>query len=252
MNQNSYARFAPYYDALSFDEFSKQCVLYLDQLLATIGCKPETILDLACGTGTAAILLAKQGYRVTGIDISEPMLKLARKKAKKIGLPIKFSCQDMRNLTMNQRYDLVTCFFDAMNHLYTYRDFERVCRNVGTVLHPNGLFMFDLNTEFGLKTFWNNKHSEQKKKNLYVIFQSSYSAKRKRATVNATIYVTQKNKVRKITTQFANRAYTAEQVHRALRNAGLIPIAEYDCFTLNPGSTFSSRIMYLARKNQMV
>jgi len=245
---DGYTAIASYYDVLSFDEFSKHCVLYLDQLLSAVGFEGDTILDLACGTGTAAILLAKQGYQVTGLDISAPMIKIARNKAKKKNLRIKFSCQDIRQMKFTQKFDLATCFFDAMNHLYTYRDFAQGCRNVGKALKPGGLFIFDLNTEFGLKTHWNNQRTEQRKKDLRSIFISSYSKKKKFATVNATLYIKEMNRIEKITAQFANRAYTAEQVHRALRNAGLTPVAEYDCFTLVPPSKSSSRIMYIARK----
>jgi SAM-dependent methyltransferase len=245
---DGYAAFAQYYDTLSFDEFSKHCVLYLEQLLSTVGFKGNKILDLACGTGTAAILLAKQGYQVTGLDISAPMIRIAKQKAISAKLPVRFYCRDMRTFTFRQRYDLVTCFFDAMNHLYTYRDFAQICRNVGKVINPSGLFIFDLNTEFGLKTHWNNQRTEQRKKDLRSVFISSYSKKKQLATVNATLYISQGNNVKKITTRFANRAYTAEQVHRALNQAGLIPVGEYDCFTHVPSSKSSSRIMYIAKR----
>jgi len=245
---DGYTAFAPYYDTLSFDEFSKQCVLYLDQLLSAFGFKGYKILDLACGTGTAAILLAKSGYQVTGIDISAPMIRIAKQKAKSTTLPVRFYCRDMRTFNFRQRYDLVTCFFDAMNHLYTYRDFATVCSNASQVLQPHGIFIFDLNTEYGLKAHWRNKRSEQRKQNLRRIFNSTYHSRKKIATVTATLYIAQRKGTKTIISKFMNRAYTAKQVHRAIQTAGLALVAEYDCLTLIPASKTSSRIMYIAKK----
>ncbi|MDI6782885.1 MAG: class I SAM-dependent methyltransferase [bacterium] len=248
MNQDNYTRFAPFYDELEFDTFSQQCVEYLTEFLPQLNFQGKTVLDLACGTGTAAILLAKSGYQVTGIDISAPMIRIAKQKAKSAKLPVRFYCRDMRTINFRQRYDLATCFFDAMNHLYTYRDFAQVCRNVSRVLKPNGIFIFDLNTEYGLKTHWRNKRSEQRKQNLRSIFRSTYNSRKKIATVTATLYITQRKRTKLITTKFMNRAYTAEQVHRAMQNAGLALVAEYDCFTFTPATKTSSRIMYIAKK----
>jgi 2-polyprenyl-3-methyl-5-hydroxy-6-metoxy-1,4-benzoquinol methylase len=245
---DNYAGYAEYYDALSFDEFSQQCVDYLEDLLSQLRCQGKTVLDLACGTGTAAILMAKQGYQVTGVDISAAMIRIAKRKAKQAGLPVRFFRQDMHEFNLQQKVELVTCFFDAMNHIYTYTDFAKVCKNVSRVLQPSGMFIFDLNTEFGLKHNWADKRTELKKNNLHSIFVSTYSARKRLAVVEATLQISKGSKTKTISSRFANRAYTSDQVYRALKHAGLVPVAEYDCFTLNPVTKISSRIMYLARK----
>ncbi|MFB3895162.1 MAG: class I SAM-dependent methyltransferase [bacterium] len=245
---DTYAGYAPYYDTLLFDEFSQHCVDYLADLLSQQHFRGKAILDLACGTGTAAILLAKLGYQVTGIDISPAMIGIAKKKAKSAGFPIRFFRQDMRNLKLRYQVDLVTCFFDAMNHIYTYPEFANVCKNVGKVLLPAGLFIFDLNTDYGLKYHWTDKQTEVRIDNLYSVFKSSYSARKHVAVVNATLQITKGTKTKTISSRFMNRAYTHDQVNRALNHAGLELVAAFDCFTFNRPTKTTARIMYLARK----
>ena len=68
--------------------------------------KSINILDIGCGTGRHAIELAKRGYRVTGIDLSESQLKRAREKAKEQGVEADFQKHDARNLPFEGEFDL--------------------------------------------------------------------------------------------------------------------------------------------------
>lgn len=68
--------------------------------------KSVKILDIGCGTGRHAVELAKRGYRVTGIDLSESMLSAAKAKAAKLGLQIDFTVCDARQLPYTDAFDL--------------------------------------------------------------------------------------------------------------------------------------------------
>jgi 2-polyprenyl-3-methyl-5-hydroxy-6-metoxy-1,4-benzoquinol methylase len=67
--------------------------------------KSLKILDVGCGTGRHSIELSKRGYSVTGIDLSDSQLTIAREKATKENLRIDFQKQDARNLTFNKEFD---------------------------------------------------------------------------------------------------------------------------------------------------
>ncbi|MBN1897270.1 MAG: class I SAM-dependent methyltransferase [Spirochaetes bacterium] len=69
--------------------------------------KSLKILDIGCGTGRHAIELAKRGYQVTGVDLSESQLARAGEKAKKEGLKIDFQKHDARKLPFEKEFDLV-------------------------------------------------------------------------------------------------------------------------------------------------
>lgn len=91
--------YANVYDYLYQDkDYEKECD-FVEEIFKKRGKRVKTILDLGCGTGGHAIVFAKHGYKVTGIDRSEEMLKTARRKARKAGLKINFhrsSIQDLK------------------------------------------------------------------------------------------------------------------------------------------------------------
>jgi SAM-dependent methyltransferase len=68
--------------------------------------KNVEILDIGCGTGRHSIELAKRGYRITGIDLSESQLQCAREKAAELNMNIPFMCHDARKLPFNKEFDL--------------------------------------------------------------------------------------------------------------------------------------------------
>jgi len=68
--------------------------------------RSKKIIDIGCGTGRHAIELAKRGYNVTGVDLSENQIKRAREKAKEAGVTIDFQAQDARNLAFDGEFDL--------------------------------------------------------------------------------------------------------------------------------------------------
>ena len=102
----------------------------------------KSILDLGCGTGTITIWFADRGYKAIGLDISNAMLKIAKKKSNKV----KWLCQDMTKFKLYKKVDAVICFFDAINHLLKKQDIQKTFDNVYNALNKRGIFVFDVNT----------------------------------------------------------------------------------------------------------
>lgn len=149
-----YSRFADYYDFLGWDEFSREAFRRLRGILRLIPLIPgptHTVLDLACGTGELAILLAEEGYEVTGVDLSELMLKAAKRKRGK--RRVRFVREDIRRLSLGRKFDLVCCFFDSLNHLTSKSDLLSAFRTARRHLRPRGHFVFDMITSKGLKSW---------------------------------------------------------------------------------------------------
>jgi len=124
--------------------------------------KPSAkILDLACGTGTLAMDLARQGYHVTGLDISAAMLQQARIKQieqdPEQQLTVSFAEGDMRYFLLDEPVDVVVCHYDSLNHLSNETELRGSFMQVAQALKPGGLFVFDLNTLENYQTYWNGR-----------------------------------------------------------------------------------------------
>ena len=105
--------------------------------------KDARILELCCGTGRLTIPLAKEGFDITGVDITASMLEKATIKAAEANLNIKFIEADMRALDLPQQYDLIFIPFNSIHHLYTNDDLFQTLQTVKKHLKKDGLFIFD-------------------------------------------------------------------------------------------------------------
>jgi SAM-dependent methyltransferase len=136
--------YASYYDALYRDkDYEAECD-FLEQIFARYAHAPvRTILDLGCGTGGHALPLARRGYTVTGVDLSEHMLEKARQKAADAGLNIRFHQGDIRNIELRRAFDAVIAMFAVISYQITNEDLAAAFRTARRHLEPGGLFVFD-------------------------------------------------------------------------------------------------------------
>jgi SAM-dependent methyltransferase len=150
-----YLDYAPIYHAAGQAAFGTALAHII---LAHQPTRPRRVLDLACGTGAAALVFAAAGATVVGVDASAAMLAIARDQAHQRGLTVEWIEADIRALPDDPRlqpgsFDLCTCLFDSLNHLTEDGDLANVCRSVGKLLRPGGQFIFDLNTLASFKTW---------------------------------------------------------------------------------------------------
>jgi SAM-dependent methyltransferase len=102
-----------------------------------------SILDLACGHGRHSIEFARRGYRVAGLDLSEPSLEIARAAADRAGVPIKFIQGDMRHIPYTNEFDLVINLFTAFGYLENEEEDQKVLDAIHRALKPEGCAMID-------------------------------------------------------------------------------------------------------------
>ena len=112
-----YQEFAYLYDKLMKNVDYQRWADHIEEIFRKNGRKPETVVDLGCGTGAVTNILAERGYQVTGVDISEDMLFVAREKARKSGLQVSYICQDMTELTLHRPVDAIICMCDGFNYI---------------------------------------------------------------------------------------------------------------------------------------
>ncbi len=118
--------------------------------------RPSLVLDLACGTGSMTIELARRSYDMIGIDGSENMLSEAFLRAENTP-GILWLCQDMRTFELYGTVGAVTCCLDSLNYLVCENDLLKCFSAVHNYLDPDGLFVFDMNTPYKFATVYANQ-----------------------------------------------------------------------------------------------
>jgi SAM-dependent methyltransferase len=147
----AYEAIAPVYDDFTAHHDYE---LWLGNLLPELkrhGLRGNRLLDVGCGTGKSFLPMLARGWDVTGCDISESMLEVA--KAKTDG-SVSLATADMRELPMFGEFDLVWCLDDAVNYLLSYEELEQALSGMRANMAPHALLMFDVNTLQTYRSFF--------------------------------------------------------------------------------------------------
>ncbi len=224
---NIYERFAYFYARGPYSQYSKKMVEILPIVFERFGVEPMSILDLTCGEGAFAVMMAKRGFQVTGVDLSQQMLQFARERAEKEKVKVKFICQDMRVLSLEEKFDFVTCWYDSLNYLLELKDLERTFANVCRVLNRDGLFVFDMNTIYGLAVNWQRYpcYVQQDTPELFEVCRPSYDFEKNIATLTITGFIKKKGRWVRVDEEHKKRGYSLEEIRQCLRRAGLRELA---------------------------
>lgn len=142
-----FGEYARYYDLLYADKDYPGEADYVLRRINQYGLDPRSILDLGCGTGRHAIELAKRDIRICGVDLSEPMIRIAQSKVSE--LPpvtaggVRFLHADIRPLNLDQTFDAVVCLFHVLSYQTINDDLRAVFAVARRHLRPGGVFVFD-------------------------------------------------------------------------------------------------------------
>lgn len=136
----SYLDYASYYDVFYEDkDYDSECK-FIKEIFKKYSKNPvKNILEGGCGTGGHAIPLSRE-YNVTGFDLSDDMIKIAKKK----NSTVNFSVADMRNFDFNKKYDACLFMFACLGYITTNEEIQITLNNVRKSLDKDGLFIFDV------------------------------------------------------------------------------------------------------------
>ncbi|MEH7109561.1 class I SAM-dependent DNA methyltransferase [Bacillus sp. JJ1764] len=153
----SYEHFAYLYDELMRDAPYDDWVQYVKSKMLKYGIKGNRMLDLACGTGELSVRFAKEGFQVTGIDLSEDMLAVAQMKAAEAGLQIPFYQQNMAALEGVGNTDIIGIFCDSLNYLETEEEIKSTLDHAHRALNDGGLLIFDVHSIYKVSEVFVNQ-----------------------------------------------------------------------------------------------
>ncbi|MEP6754811.1 MAG: class I SAM-dependent methyltransferase [Chthonomonadales bacterium] len=247
----SFLSVAPLYDTIMRDVPYKHWVRYLRRILHVRNLKPQSVLDLACGTGSVSCILAEDKLQVTGVDLSGAMIDVARAKAEKKKLKIRFEVQDAAKLDLDNRYDLCISFFDSLNYITDRDQLAAAFHGVFQHLNPGGLFIFDVNTEYALENSFFDQNNLDSKDRLRYIWRSEYDSATRLCTVSMRFFYREKNGIdSEVRETHLQRAYDEVEIRMLLSDAGFVDIVTYNAYSLNQVSERTDRMFVVAAKPQ--
>ncbi len=139
---------AHYVDADRYDrtyKMRKHDVAFYEEVAAEYG---SPVLELGIGTGRVALALARNGHRVVGVELMDTMLSRLKarlaKEPEEVRALIETKRGDMRRFDVKAKFPLVIAPFNALMHLYSREDFEKMLAQVKAHLKPKGVFIFDV------------------------------------------------------------------------------------------------------------
>ncbi|MFH1314368.1 MAG: class I SAM-dependent methyltransferase [Candidatus Eisenbacteria bacterium] len=246
-----FEKFARIYSEGGYGDFSRRMADLLPAALRQIGFKPSTVLDLACGDGTFAVAMAADGFRVTGLDVSPHLLEFAGKKAGKADTGAEFVLGDMRKLPFKEQFDLVTCWFDSLNYLTESEDLKATFTGVSHALRPGGLFIFDMNTIYGLAVNWPKSpcYIQQDADRIFEVHLPAFDHETGLASMRIIAFSKHGRTWQRIEEEHEERGYPQQEIRSYLGNAGFQVLACWGSFReMSEARPDSSRVWYVAKK----
>ncbi len=244
-----YEELAEIYEQGGFTRFSLEMAPRVLGLLERYGRRPRRICDLACGTGDAAVFLARQGFDVLGIDASARMLAQARAKSEAAGVRVQWLQADARNFILQRPVEVVTCMYDALNYMLTEQELAAVFGCVHDCLQAGGLFIFDMNTRSGLAEEWGTgERIDSPNEDLFMVWQTAYDHETEVNTLVLTAFVRQTGGLyRRIREIHRERGYPVASVRELCEAAGLA-VLEMGDMDLQPLTPASERLLCVAER----
>lgn len=246
----AYEALAASYDRLTNDVDYRATVDFYRDILAQEGLHPRTAVDLACGTGTVSLLLARQGLDVTGVDLSEEMLTMAQQKAEGLENPPRFVRQSLQELTLPRGVDLAVCALDSLDYITDPQDCAEAIRRVYRALNPGGIFIFDVNTPEKLRAMDGQVFLDEDD-DVYCVWRGEFDEQTNICSYGMDLFQRQGRLWRRSFEEHREYAYSAEQLTGFLKAAGFTGIRVYGDRRMEPPRPGEQRIYLKARKGRI-
>ena len=247
---DAYLNLASSYDRLTNDVDYEATVDFYWQLLAREGLEPRTAVDLACGTGSVALLLAKKGLQVTAVDMSAEMLCVAAQKAEDLENRPVFVCQKLQQLYLPRGVDLAVCALDSMDYITDPADCREAIRRIYKSLNPGGCFIFDVNTPEKLRAMDGQVFLDEDD-DVYCVWRGEFDEQTNICSYGMDLFQRTGNVWQRSFAEHCEYAYSAQQLTGYLKEAGFTGIEVFADRVLCAPREGEQRIYLKARKGRI-
>jgi SAM-dependent methyltransferase len=255
MQFNAYSQ---YYDLLYQDKDYAAETEYVIRLLNAFCSGCSSVLELGCGTGKHASLLARGGLHVTGVELSETMLIQSRERAAKVsaeGKAGQFIAMpgDARTVRIEQQFDAVVSLFHVVSYQTTNNDVRSMFETAGTHLRDGGVFLFDVwygPAVVTMRPTVRIKRMESSEVTVLRIAEPAIDMNLNRVEVTYTVFVTEKKSghVVQLTETHPMRYYFAPELSLLAEDAGFELVRSEEWMTGRAPSESTWGVTFIARK----
>lgn len=243
-----YNNFARFYDKLMSDADYEGRTELLCTLFEKYDRMPTLLLDLACGTGGFSAEMANRGVSVIGVDISPEMLGIAREKNSD-NSDILYLCQDAAELDLYGTVDGAICCLDSVNHITDYDTLCKAFSRVSLFLEKDRLFIFDVNTCYKHENVLGDNVFVLEEDDVYCVWSNEYDPNSRMSTITLDFFEEDEDgKYNRYFDELEERAYTADELNNAVKNAGLEIVAVLDEAGNKMNVQDVERLIYVTRK----
>lgn len=245
---NQFKQISQYYDKLMNGVPYNFWVRYIETLFKEYNIFPTTILDVACGTGVVSNILSNKGYKVSGFDLSEGMIKVAKENFPNID----FTVQNAIDFSYDKKFDVAISLFDSLNYILNPNDLKSAFSNVFKHLSNRGYFIFDINTEYALANNLFAQIDLSPESDPQYIWEPKWDNETKLCTVNMTFIVKDENGDKiKFNETHVQRAYDLNHVSIMLKDVGYDKIDIYNAYRLDKPNKNSDRVFFVCEKKEL-
>ena len=235
----AYSVFAKLYDKMMDNIPYEEWEQYLLMLMYKAGVSAAVaVTEIGCGTGTMTGLLYEEGFKVTGLDLSEDMLQEARRKYP----DIVFNQGDMRDFELPEKQDAIVSVCDSINYVLTTDDLAKTFGSVKKNLKKDGVFIFDLKTRCFFENVLDGRTFRDRGPDFKCIWKNSFDQETcihhyylDIKTKDSSDWILSKE-------HHQQRAYTAQEIVEAAKKAGFVRGSVYDAFTFDKPRKTSERL----------
>ena len=247
---DAYKALAESYDRLTNDVDYAATVDFYEQILAREGLHPRTCVDLACGTGSVTEILARKGYEVTGVDMSEEMLTVAASKVMDLERLPMFSCQRLEQLRLPRAVDMAVCALDSLDYILDPADCAEAIRRAYKALNPGGIFIFDVNTPEKLRAMDGQVFLDEDD-DVYCVWRGEFDEKTNICSYGMDLFQRQGAVWHRSFEEHQEYAYSQAQLTGFLKAAGFTHIEVYADRLFEAPRAGEQRIYFKARKGKI-
>ena len=250
MANEQYSSLAEVYDALNFGcDYGAYSRYLAGEISANEKEPTHLVLDLACGTGKLTLLLRGLGYDMTGVDISEDMLSVAREACYKENVSdVLWLCQDMKEFELYGTVDACVCCLDSINYLTKLADVKKCFSLVYNYLIPDGIFVFDVNTPHRFKNVYGNNDYVLENGSALCAWQNQYNEKSKLCRFFLSIFTENEDGTYARSDEVqTEKCYSRAQLEKALIDTGFEILGVYGDLNHSPAKDTDEKWYFTVR-----